>query len=277
MIGIDKVEITSTGRMSGFVGLEKVKARTSIAWPASDSDHEYGPLVQGSIGFNSLKLMAAFDYQAFAAIDIVNFEFVMYNVRDAEKAHGDRLVAILDGDKVNAFITASAAAAGVSLYQAFERLIQERQASYEQSLKEIGSFLRRKSSVYQNRDVRRLQAIVRKASVEAEVSEKSDLTLHTDVVVTLRSVVVGAFPTTLKDHQILKAEASDIQARFAATLDDDERIHSGLGITLGQLSVALSNAPHATTPGTLGEVTFKTLSRTHLQPEEVSFYGCQRS
>jgi len=261
-IGIDKVEITSTGRMSGFVGLEKVKARTSIAWPASDSDHEHGPLVQGSIGFNSLKLMAAFDYQASAAIDVVNFEFVMYNVRDAEKAHGDRLVAILDGDKVNAFITASAAAAGVSLYQAFERLIQERQATYEQSLKEIGSFLRRKSSVYQNRDVRRLQALVKKTGVE--IPEKSDLTLHTDVVVTLRSVVVGAFPTTLKDHQILKAEASDIQARFAATLDDDERIHSGLGLTLGQLSVALSNAPHATTPGTLGEVTVEDVVKNAL-------------
>jgi len=258
-IGVASASITSTGRMSGTVDLEHVKVRTSIAWPETDTKHEGGPLVQASLGFKTLKLKAAFDYQAFAAVDISNFEFVMYNVHTKEKVHSDRLVAILDGDKVNAFITSSAAAAGVSLYQAFERLLQERQTNYEQSLREIGRFLRRKSSVYnKDRDNTRkkIQAILTKAEdlKSSEETIKPDLTLHTDVVVTLRSLVVGAFPTTLMDHQILKAEASDIQARFAATLEDDLRIHSGLGLTLGQLSVGLSEVPRSSITSLLGDI-----------------------
>jgi len=263
-VGIASASITSTGRMSGVVDLEEVKVRTSIAWPESDTNHEGGPLVQGSLGFKTLKLKAAFDYQAFAAVDIANFEFVMYNVHTKEKVHGDRLVAILDGDKVNAFITSSAAAAGLSLFQAFERLLQERRTNYEQSLREIGRFLRRRSSVYnKERDNtrERIRAILLKTEEQktGDESVKHDLTLHTDVVVTLRSLVVGAFPTTLMDHQILKAEASDIQARFAATLEDDLRIHSGLGLTLGQLSVGLSQVPRSSIPSLLSDITVESV------------------
>lgn len=68
---------------------------------------------------------------------------------------------------------------------------------------------------------------------------KAPISLHTDVVVTLRSVNIGVFPSTFTDSQVFMLEASDSQARFAVALEKGQ-IHSVLGMTLGQLSVALA-------------------------------------
>jgi hypothetical protein len=69
------------------------------------------------------------------------------------------------------------------------------------------------------------------------------------VVVTLRSIKFGIFPSTFVDNQILLLSAGDMQARFAVALEES-KIHSTLGMTLGQLSVALSSisSPKKTQP-----------------------------
>jgi hypothetical protein len=59
------------------------------------------------------------------------------------------------------------------------------------------------------------------------------------VVVNIRHVNLGAFPSSFFDNQIFKVEAYDAQARFAVSLEA-KKIHSALGLTLGQLRVALS-------------------------------------
>jgi hypothetical protein len=65
---------------------------------------------------------------------------------------------------------------------------------------------------------------------------------------------VGAFPSTFFDNQILKLEALDTQARFAVAAENN-RTHSGLGLTLGQLRVALASMDRPTMPKTLGDIT----------------------
>ena len=74
------------------------------------------------------------------------------------------------------------------------------------------------------------------------------------MVVTVGAISVGAFPGTFFDSQILKFEATNIQARFAVGLENG-RIHSGLGMTLGQLQVALGSVKRVTVPKTLGDIT----------------------
>lgn len=254
-IGIDDMGINSTGRMSGFVELKRFKVRTSIAWPQTEKSARQTPLVQGSIGFERLRVKAAFDYTAFAVVDVTAFEYIMYNVRDTRNASADRLVAILDGDAVNIYCTAASAALGVSLYQAFERLAQEKEANYEQALREIERFLRRKSTAPTLRP--ESDSNPKKLSQQDEEGSRAPLSLHTDVVVTLRSLDVGAFPSTLLDHQIFRAEASDVQARFAVTTDEESKLHSGLGLRLGQVQVSLASVAHPSVPKTLGETTIE--------------------
>jgi hypothetical protein len=255
-IGVGKVGIDSTGRMSGFVELSGVKVRTMIAWPQHADGYRQTPTIQASAGFDRLRLKAAFDYQAFAIADVSSFDFLMYNVRPDNPLEKDRLVTLLDGDKVNVFLTAHSASQSVGLFQAFERLVQENQNAYEQSLKDIEKFLRRQSAIVPTRFGPKVLEEFEKKDEDKQDNTMlmAPISLYTDVVVTLKSINVGAFPSAFFDNQIFLIEASDVQARFAATLDKG-KIHSGLGMTLGQLQVALTSVAQPTGPKTLQEIT----------------------
>lgn len=237
-IGVEKIGVESSGRTSGFIELHGIKVRTSIGWPSETVGTRQTPIIQASIAFQQLRVKSGFDYQAFVMADIANFAFLMYNVRQENTQ--DRLVAILDGDKVHVFCHATSAAQGLALFQAIERLVQENQQAYKQSLKDIEKFLRRKSSVATPFDRSPSQSqILTKPDDDVF---KAPISLHTDVVVTLRSIQFGVFPSTFVDSQILLLSAGDLQARFAVALEE-KKVHSTLGLALGQLSVALSSVP----------------------------------
>ena len=240
-IGMEEMAMNSTGRMSGFIRLNKLGIRTSIKWPQDVVVHRKTPLIQASVGFQSLRAKAAFDYQAFAFGDIDGFDFLMYNVHQAHGGARDRLVAVLDCEKAFVFCTSTSPAQAVGLYQAFDRLIQEKQAAYMQSLRDIEKHLRRESTVVPTRFGPNIPD-----SPILERSSKTSISLHTDVVLTMGTISFGVFPSTFFDSQILKLEANNIQARFDVGLEKG-KIQSGLGMTLGQLQVALASVRRVTT------------------------------
>ncbi|KAL2130955.1 hypothetical protein VTI74DRAFT_5718 [Chaetomium olivicolor] len=237
-LGFSMVGIESTGRMSGFVALENFKLRTSIEWPEREQALNETPLIQASVSFSQFRVKAAFDYQAFLVADITSLEFLMYNVRRGQEGSGDRLVAILDGEAVQVFGTTTSAAQIIALYQAFQRLVQERKANFETSLKEIEKYMKRKSVAAPAAVIQRLS--IPKTTPDSDGLLKSPISLDTDVVVTLKALNLGVFPSTFSDHQVFKMEALNAQARFAASVEDDSRIHSILGLTLGQLRIGLA-------------------------------------
>ncbi|EFX02611.1 fermentation associated protein [Grosmannia clavigera kw1407] len=265
-LGIEKVNVENTGRMSGFVSLDDLKLRTSIEWPARVQALNETPLVQASVNISQLRLKVSFDYQAFLVADITKLEFLMYNVRRRKMGRGDRLVAIFDCDSVQVVGTTASAAQGVALYQAILRLVQERKANFEASLREIERFIRRRSSaplvsaaLAEMGDANKLAP---STSVELDSSKesiplgitaedhssddimtKSPISLDTDVVVTLKTLNLGVFPNSFTEHQVLKMEAMNAQARFTANMEN-KRIHSNLGLTLGQLRIGLAGVRH---------------------------------
>ena len=233
-VGMDDMAVVSTGRMSGFIKVVKLSVRTAIKWPAR-KELEKRPLIQASIGFERLRTKAAFDYQAFAFGDIGGFDFLMYNVREAQGS-ADRLVAVLDCSKTFVFCTSASAAQALGLYQAFDRLIQAKQAAYASSLKEIEKTLLRESTIRPTSCTPLLSG-----SIESNIAAtKKTISLKTDVVVTMGAISCGVFPRTFFDSQILKLEANNIQARFAVDTDHN-RVHSALSMSLGQLQVALAS------------------------------------
>ncbi|KAK8172624.1 hypothetical protein BKA80DRAFT_318852 [Phyllosticta citrichinensis] len=240
-IGMERISIDSTGRTSGFVELLDSKVRTSISWPSRGEGIRRSPHIQASLGFERLSLKTSFDYQPFAVADVTTFNFLMYNVRGPHIGARDRLVVMLEGEKVQAFITTTSAAQAIALSQAFDRLISENQTAYKQSIKDIERFLRRTSSSPPTPPEGSDSETPPKQDKDQEA--KTPISLHTDVVVTLSSISFGAFPSAFSDHQILLLTASDVQARFAVGLEDF-KVHSGLGMTLGELSVALASINH---------------------------------
>ncbi|KAK3688539.1 hypothetical protein B0T22DRAFT_156802 [Podospora appendiculata] len=249
-LGFQMIGVESTGRMSGFVALQDFKLRTSIQWPEREQALNETPMIQASVGFSQLRVKVAFDYQAFLVADITKLDFLMYNVRRSREVSGDRLVAIFDGDAVQIFGTTSSAAQGIALYQAFQRLVQERRANFETSLKEIERFMKRKSVSTPAAVIHRMSL---GKSTDDEALLKSPISLDTDVVVTLKTLNLGVFPNTFSDHQVFKMEALNAQARFAASIED-RRIHSILGLTLGQLRIGLAGVRNTGAPKTLSEL-----------------------
>ncbi|OTA94769.1 hypothetical protein M434DRAFT_394429 [Hypoxylon sp. CO27-5] len=248
-LGFEKIGVDCTGRLSGFVALQNFKLRTSIEWPEREQALNETPRIQASISFSQFRLKTAFDYQAFLVADITTMEFLMYNVRQERKASGDRLVAILDGEAVQIFGTTTSAAQSVALWQAIQKLVQERKASFETSLRDIEKFMKRKSLTSQPSTVQ--------ASLSKPQADKSDtmapISLDTDVVVTLKALNLGIFPSTFSDHQVFKLEALNAQARFAASMEE-KRIHSILGLTLGQLRIGLAGVRRVEAPKAVSEI-----------------------
>jgi hypothetical protein len=236
-INFDSVSIESKGRMSGVVELRALKVRTSIQWPEEIREAWHTPLIQASIAFRHLQAKVSFDYQPFLVAHIAMFDFLMYNVREASGKASERLFSILEGDEVQVFCTSLTASQTLALFQAWQRLAQDKQASYEASLREVERYLRRKSTPLPDRIESRTKGLAKKDS--SEDSERAPISLHTGVVVNIRHVNLGVFPSSFFDNQIFKLEAYDAQARFAVSLESN-KIHSALGLTLGQLRVALS-------------------------------------
>ena len=249
-LGLDSVSASSIGRMSGSVGLTDLRVRTSIRWPIQGDVASQTPVVEASSHFSEISIKAAFDYQAFLIANVSDFDFLMFNVKgNREVENGDRLVGVLNIDKLQAFSTTSSAAQGLALYQAVERLIQEKRTAYMNSLREIEKHLRRKSST--NPLLARVAARQKEQQQESKAS--TPIRLHTDVAVSIQAIHAGVFPGTFFDTQLFKLETVDTSARFSVSLAQG-KVHSSLGLQLGLLRIALSSVTKPALPKSLEEV-----------------------
>ncbi|KAB8208799.1 hypothetical protein BDV34DRAFT_37668 [Aspergillus parasiticus] len=234
-VGFKATGIESKGRMSGLIELQTFKVQTSIQWP-DDTYHNKTPLIQASISFSLFQAKVSFDYQPFLIAHITMFDFLMYNVCSASGNGHQRLFSILEGEQVQVFCTSLTASQTVALYQAWQRLVQDKQASYEAALREVERYMRRRSSVFASKADLQAKDVARDAD---DKEEKAPISLQTGVAVTIKSVNIGVFPSSFFDNHVLRLDAHDAQARFDVSLQEG-KIHSALGLTLGQLRVALS-------------------------------------
>ncbi|PFH59895.1 hypothetical protein XA68_11721 [Ophiocordyceps unilateralis] len=249
-LGFQRIGIDCTGRLSGFIALQSFRMRTSIQWPKREEALNKTPLIHASLAFNACRAKAAFDYQAFLVADITSLDFLMYNVREKRGGSRDRLVAMLDGEAVQFFGTTASAAQALALFQAVQKLVQEKKESFESSLREIEKYTRRKSATVRATG----QPTAVTSPGEDDVAAKSPISLDTHVMVTLKALNLGVFPATFSDHQVFKMEALNAHARFAANLEQ-RHIHSVLRMTLGQLRVGLAGVRNAEAPKSLSEMT----------------------
>ncbi|KAL8817679.1 MAG: hypothetical protein Q9223_003534 [Gallowayella weberi] len=251
-VGVKDVIVESTGRMSGFLNIQGVRVRTTIRWPVIEKATSQAPLIQASVAVDSAQMKAAFEYQAFAMADMAGFKFLMYNVRDGRTGHTDRLIGVVEINRLRAFCTATSASQGLALYQAFERLIQEKQAAHQASLKDIEKYLRRRSTT----DPQSPGATTGQGKKEVGKQVKETLRLQTKVMVWIGGMDVGVFPSTFVDTQLFRIQALDASAQFAVALEKG-RLHSTLELALGQLQVALSAVTKPQVRKSLGDISLE--------------------
>lgn len=251
-LGFDAIKVTSVGRLSGFIHLKNMKVRTSIHWLSGADEVVQTPLIQASLSFEQLQVKTLFDYQAFLLADITSFHFLMYNLQKVDEKAGDRLVGVLDGDKIQIYCTTLSASQALALYQTFIRLKQEKLSAYEASLKDVERYLNRRSQSFNNS----FPAPAETLSVEIHRETPPPptfLSLYTDVVVTLKEVSIGVFPSSFYDTQVFKLEALNALARFGVGMEVD-KLHSKLEMKLGELRVALATIKRPEMGTSLGDV-----------------------
>lgn len=234
-LGFDSVTVESVGRLSCSIGLQNMRLRTSIKWQETDVMSKQTPLIQASIGFQDMHLKAAFEYQTILVATFSALDFIMYNVRDGRYNFADRLVCMVEGDQVQVYCTTQTSAQVVALSQAFQRLVQEKKQAYENSLKDIRRF-------YRTEDAKGPLPTSSSTGVVMAAEQgpdKTPLQLQTNVVVALKYINVGAYPRSFADSNIFKLNALDASARFSV-LVKDQKLQSSLGMSLGQVRVALS-------------------------------------
>lgn len=247
-LGFDAIKVTSVGRLSGFIHLKNMKVRTSIHWLSGADEVVQTPLIQASLGFEQLQVKASFDYQAFLLADITSFHFLMYNLQKAGEKAGDQLVGVLDGDKIQIYCTTLSASQGLALYQAFLRLRQEKIDAFNISLKDVERYLNRRSqSNFTASDPAPIQLNRESPQPPAFLS------LYTDVVVMLKEVSIGIFPSTFYDTQVFKLDALNASAQFGVGMEV-KKLHSKLEMTLGELRIALATIKRPEIGSSLGDV-----------------------
>jgi len=246
-MGFDNIGVQSKGRMSGNIRLQSFRLTSNILW--STQSTALAPLVQASLSFNDFRIKAAFDYQTFAIAEVSGLHFLLYNV---SQTGSDRLLCTVNGDKVHVYLTANAGAQGIALYQALDRLVQERQAAYQTSLRDIEKFQARRRSTVMSPASR-----THVPGSTMQETERAPDRLQVNVVVSLNAVKVGAYPRSFTDTSIFKLEAFDTGTRFGVVLRDG-KVQTILNLVLGQVRVALSNVSrNGSQAKTLGDVSIE--------------------
>ena len=258
--GLAKIVGGSAGRMSGLVELGDLKVKTSINWPSDDAKLKRTPLIQASAGFEKLKVKAGLDYQTFAVVVITEFDFLMYNVRDAQSLSNDHLVAILKSETAQVYCTTLSASQALALWQAGERFVSEKQMAYQVSLAEVERYFRRRPSTTTT------SRLSKERAPPVEDIAKAPVQLHTKVVVALNNISYGTFPSTFSDNQIFKFEALDVSARFSSMLRAG-RIQSNLGLNLGQLRISLSTVGRPSTATVIEDLDIESLVSSALRSQ----------
>ncbi|KAL8788799.1 MAG: hypothetical protein Q9213_001470 [Squamulea squamosa] len=251
-LDLKHVILDSTGRMSGFVNIQRIKVRTTIRWPVTEKARSQAPLIQASVALESIRFKAAFEFQAFAMADLAGFSFLMYNVCDRRTSLSDRLVGLVEIETLRTFCTAISASQGLALYQTFERLIQEKQAAYQASLQDIEKHLRRRSTI----SIQRSTVTPGREQHELTQRSKRTLRLQTKVMVSIGAVDLGVFPSTFVDTQLFRLQALDASTHFAVA-PETGRLHSILELALGQLQVALSGVVKPELRRSLGDISLE--------------------
>ena len=236
-VGFNKIKLDCTGRLDGYLGLENMALRTSIKWPEMGETSHQIPLIQASLGFDDFKIKTSFEYQSFFVGNFSSLKFLMYNVRDGLRDR-DRLVCTIDGDKIQAFCTTQSSASILALYQAMQRLILEKRQSFESSLRDIQRYYKRTAIESPHLDVPKRALTAESLSKDDAV--RTPLQLQTNVVISLKQLNIGAYPRSFTDNTIFKLEALGASARFSVVLKDNS-VQSSLGLSLGQVRIALSS------------------------------------
>ncbi|KAK9458047.1 hypothetical protein V1511DRAFT_508138 [Dipodascopsis uninucleata] len=229
--GICDLSIDGDGRLGGNLTLDVFHAQFAIKWQLG-VDGQFGvPLVQATTSLGRLESKIYFDYRLFLIAFASSVNLVMFNQRGKSPAHCDRLVCVGNFDAIRVYLTVLAPSNFLAILTSIKRLKEERVASYNAILRDASRFKVQDS----------MSLSIPRLPPTAD-SKLGSIELRTQLDLSVKSVVVHVFPSSLADTDVLRLEATRLHAGFGMDTAENNKIESHLALKLGQLLVALSGA-----------------------------------
>lgn len=242
-LGFDEVKLLSEGRLGGILELNKIQLSTAIMWHRHDGGMHQIPLIQATLGIESVESRISFDFHSFALISIKALHLSMFNQRDKNYILNDRLAAVGHCESIMIYATSLAASNILDLYYTLKRIRKEAHASYDAILKESA---KNEAQASPSKDEKATEEF-KKASLWIE-----KLRTYLDVNVNTFSLYI--FPDTLVDLQVFTITLRGIAASYSQEIDftkmdpNDEtgtlgskQLVSNLDMKLTELLVNLSS------------------------------------
>ncbi|KAK9372064.1 uncharacterized protein V1513DRAFT_467019 [Lipomyces chichibuensis] len=217
------------GRLGGELTVDNIRARSAIRWQVLDDGRIGVPLVQVSAGVEALNAKLYFDYRLFLIATGHAMHLTMFNQRGNAPDICDRLVCIADCNAVKVYVTVLAPSNILAILTAIARLDQDRAAAYQAVLRDSEAF-----KLTENVNLSEV------APPKARDDRLVSIGLRTELNLSIKTVIVNAFPSALSDSEVLRVEAMNAHATFGIDVESS-KIRSNLELMLGQFLVALSS------------------------------------
>ncbi|KAK9464427.1 hypothetical protein V1512DRAFT_250083 [Lipomyces arxii] len=225
--GFTHVEAECKGRLGGQVAIESMRVRSGIKWEVLEDGQVGVPLITVSAGLEKVSGRLFFDYRLFLIAVGSSAHVTMFNQKGLAPNFSDRLVCVVDCSAIRFYLTVLAPSNILAILSTIQRLNQEQAASYQAVLRD--------SERFKVTEIARVPSVVVTPS-----TEDTPVKLGTELNVSIKTIVIDVFPSSLSDTEVLRIEAFNIGARFGISVEKP-KIRSRLDLMLGQLLVALSS------------------------------------
>lgn len=186
---LDKLSLSSDGRLGGTFLLQNFRWMSQIKWPLNEGSFE-SPLVVLNIFLDETAVKLTFDYHLVLIASVEKLSLSLFNKRDPRGVIRNLLSVSLSSDSTQVFLTALAPANIFDVYNTILRMRKDNRKSYLETLGDSNT-----------RDT--------KGSSSSHEILSSLSFLRTELSVMLKFVHIQVYPSTLFDMEVMTFKARD--------------------------------------------------------------------
>ncbi|SCU85995.1 LANO_0C06326g1_1 [Lachancea nothofagi CBS 11611] len=215
---LEKLSLSSDGRLGGTLLLRNFSWMSQISWPVHKGELQ-NPLIILDVALAEFALKLSFDYHLILIASIELFKIKLFNKRDPAGLLKNLLSVLLFCDKTHISITALAPANVLDVYNTIKRMRKDNKKSYLETLGDSNT----KDTKY--------------TSTGREILNSLSF-LRTELEVKLNFIHTQVFPSTLFDKEVLTFKATNLLTR--SQIEGDEKLKTHLNWQIHDVKIALS-------------------------------------
>ncbi|CAL1217687.1 unnamed protein product [Candida parapsilosis] len=227
--GINSINLSSKGRLGGFLTVNDINLHTAISWKLKDGDTLDVPLILLSGGVNKLAAKVSFDYNVVAIANVECFSMDIYNRKGAVAMAKDHLFVTTKFNVAELYMTSLTASNFVDISNTISRMIQDNRRSYKETLRDSS----RDNSV-NNKTMSR--------SFSSDAILKTIKKLQTKIHLSAGKILVHIYPSSIDNTKVLVINLDESRIKFQQN-EYGHGVANEMDVKFNDLKVSLSTVP----------------------------------